>query len=248
MQRKQPDELTPGAAVGLVLLLCGLCAGCTERDVINHPGLDAGEDGATDSAGAEADGGLIDRQGNFPEPAQTFCGALPPEVDPIPGLATAWAAAGPVMGADFEGNLPPGDGVRLRFADFAAECTESFGSIIDGEACVDAWGFALSLPLATLAVGVYDLPTLAGLYPEMHVSMGSPEGCAGGGIGGGGGLPGSEISGELEIYSVSDECIVGELRGLQDITGDLDIDRNGGFVAMRCAAACVPSFAHDCGD
>jgi hypothetical protein len=251
MKRQGAPRLSVAAVAGLV---CGLCAGCTERELINHfdpedtagtsDGLEVADTSSTfeSMSGSEDDGSNV---GNFPEPAITECGTLPPGVDPIAGLSTAWAVIGNAPGMDGDGLPFPDDLVRLRFSDHGSACDEAFGDIV--EACVDAWMFGLSLRLENLTPGIYDLSTLGQLYPEIYVSMGSGPECAGGGIEGGGSQPGAEVQGELEIFSVTGGCVTGELRGLVDGSGDLDIDRNGGFVAMRCTSDCVPMPGNDCG-
>ena len=256
MKRQIPASLSVLAGA----LVCGLCASCTERQLISHPdfddgaesdGLDGGEDGLEGGAsattgfepGGESEGGA--NLGNFPEPAITECGGLPPGVDPIPGLSTAWVVTGNVPGTGSDGLPYPDDLARLRFSDFGAGCDEAFTF---SESCVDAWTFAFSLALQNLAPGVYDLASLPNLYPEIEASVTLDDGCAGGEIGGGGSDPGAEPQGELEIFSVTGGCVVGELRGLMDGFGDLDISRNGGFVAMRCESECVPMLENGCGE
>jgi hypothetical protein len=285
MQRLGPPTLSFAG----IVLACGLCAACTDRQLIDHPGetfdsavddwggtvgdssgpvtatsafgdstsgfepattgLDATATGVFDST----DAGFADTSttgddsgvGNFPDPAIAECGDLPAGVDPIPGLATAWAVTGNAPGMDREGNRFPDDLVRLRFADYGAGCDESFVGV--SRSCTNAWNFALSLAVLDLAPGVYDLPTLANLHPEFHMSIGDGIDCGGEEAGGGGPGPGAEPSGELEIFSVTDDCVLGELRGLANTSGDLDIDRNGGFVAMRCESDCVPMPDNGCG-
>jgi len=235
MKRPGLRPLTAAA----VALLCGLCAGCSDRALIHHPGLDGGQ----------AEGGLDDgstpRLGNFPEPAVTQCGALPEGVDPIPGLATAWAVGGNAPGTSPDGGPFPDDLVLLRFADYGLECDEAVPEIL--ESCQSMWTFGVGLPLANLQPGVHQLATLSDLFTETYVASSVDGDCIGGGIGGGGPGPGAEPQGELEIFALTDDCVVGELRGLLDVGGDLDVDRNGGFVAMRCHSDCVPLPFNGCG-
>lgn len=242
----------PTASLSLLAatFACGLCAACTERQLISHPAeerdslADSGESvGETPAESAGDDGPNL---GNFPEPAITECGGLPAGVDPIPGLSTAWAVSGNAPGI-VEGVALPDDAVRLRFADRGIGCDESFAAI--ETSCADAWAFGFSLPLQDLQPGVYDMASLANLFPELYSwTAGEPE-CAGGDVGGGGGSGvGAEPQGELEIFSINDDCIVGEFRGLLDALGDLDFDRNGGFIAMRCQSDCVPVIGNGCGE
>lgn len=285
MQRLGPPTLSLAG----IVLACGLCAACTDRQLIDHPGetfdsaVDSwggtsGESGvpatATSAFGGSTSGfepgttgldatatGVFDSTdagfadtsttgdgsgvGNFPDPAIAECGDLPAGVDPIPGLATAWAVTGNAPGMDREGSRLPDDLVRFRFADYGAACDESFVGV--SGSCMNAWNFALSLAVLDLAPGIYDLPTLSNLYPEFQMSTGAPPECGGEEVDGGGAGPGAEPSGELEIFSVTDDCVLGELRGLANTSGDLDIDRNGGFVAMRCQSDCVPMPDNGCG-
>lgn len=232
----------------LVAPISVLCAGCPERDVIFHAGL---EDGAITNTGAVSDAGeapdTVDRIGNFPEPALTQCGALPDGVDSIAGLASAWAITGPAPGEDFDGQMLPSDRVRLRFADHALGCDEKYAALTE-ETCSSTWSFAFNLPPAPLVPGVYALDAIDGLLHEMESTVFEVDSCggAGGEVGGGGG-PGG-IAGEIEIFAVTDDCIVGELRDLDVGTDELAFDRNGGFVAMRCASDCVPYLTNHCGE
>jgi hypothetical protein len=250
MKRPRPAPLSVlGPA-----LVCGLCAGCTERQLISHPGFDDGvnSDGLDGGApatttfepGEDTEGAA--NLGNFPEPAMTECGGLPAGVDPIPGLSTSWAVIGNTPGVGPEGEPYPDNQVRLRFSDFGAGCDETFAPVT--ESCVDAWTFAFSVSPQNLTPGVYEMAALPHLYPELEASMTVDDGCAGGEVGGGGANPGAESQGQLEIFTATDECVVGELRGLYDAYGDLDVDRNGGFVAMRCQSDCVPMLGNGCGE
>src|SRR5690606_18312625 len=88
--------------------------GCADRETVYHD-LDGG------SSMQE----IVDRAGNFPEPAVTVCGQLPQDVAPISGLAAAWAVESMFETWDSPG---PYAGIRLRFSDWGFECADDFPS------------------------------------------------------------------------------------------------------------------------
>lgn len=202
--------------------------GCADRETVYHD-LDGG------SSMQE----IVDRAGNFPEPAVTVCGQLPQDVAPISGLAAAWAVESMFETWDSPG---PYAGIRLRFSDWGFECADDFPSA-EG-VCETTWSYALTLP-PDLAPGIYELDETAGLSNEVQVTISEQEGCLGGEVGGDGGYPPHQgWGGEIEIFAMTPDCIMGEVRGMD--TGDPNLDPNGGFVAQRCQSTCVPILGHPC--
>jgi hypothetical protein len=207
-------------AVLAAVLPCGLCAGCSEPDVLHHPGLGAGLEVDTE--------GQVAATGNYPDDAVTACGELPAGVEPIEGLASAWVtdASG--------GNL------RLVLSDRALDCGDDIFSISSG--CATGWAQALTLTAVAFTPGKHELAAYPDVCTEVAMVEGGPDGCAGGEVGGGGvggevgggdvgggGLGG--VPGELEIYRMDDTCVVGRL----DLEGFSALPGPGGFVAQRCA-------------
>ncbi len=215
-----------------------LTLGCGATvDVIDHTG---GGDGSGTQADAPDPEELMDR--NFPEPALTVCGLLPPGVAPIADLATARVVTGPrnptATEAPVASSVP-----RLRLASFGLEADASIGDVeCDGE------GWMLGLDLVELAPGVYPLAELVESYPEGYERYESPDGEDGCGYGSGWGTMSTPATyGELEIFAVTDSCVMGELRGTMSGPQTAFPLRDGGFVAERAAVACVPMLDLSCG-
>jgi len=205
-------------------VLVVVLAGCgAEVDVIDHGG-DVDE---STSAGDEEV-----REHNFPDPLLALCGELPDGVVPIGGLASAYAVSGPRPAAFA---VDPA-AVRLRLAEFGIAPNQ----LVQRECGPAGWMFAFELP-TPLAPGIYPLADLVQPYPEGYYGFESGCGTAEGL------LPDAQPSetGVLEIFAVTDGCVVGEIRdGFEQAA--LSLVRNGGFVAERTVADCVPLASHDC--
>ena len=211
-----------------VAITAFLLTGCADPDVLLHQ-LEGGDEQT-----------LVDRTGNFPEPAVTVCGQLPAGVSPIDGLVAAWAVESTFETWNSPGPYP---GIRLRFSDWGFECADEFPE--DG--CETTWSYAVTLP-ADLAPGVYELSKLAGVAYEAHLTYTLPdyEECLKEGGGDGGYEPHTGWGGEIEIFAVTPDCIMGEVRGVDDGRVPAVFDANGGFVAQRCQASCVPTLGYPC--
>jgi hypothetical protein len=192
--------------------------GCVDRDVIAHEmPSDAGESA------------LQPREGNFPEPATSMCGSLPAAVTPIAELATSWMVTAPGT-----------TGRRLRISNEGLGCAEAFVLADPPTGNCDeswSWWYGLTLPVEIDGPGIYELDQVAGLYPEISMT----DNACGGDVGGGGGEPG-EFAGpgaELEIFAMTETCIIGELRGLHFGVYHPELELSGGFVAQRCETSCA---------
>jgi hypothetical protein len=220
-----------------VLLLVGCGA---KVDVIDHGG--GGEDGG-DGSGEGADAAIDDpalRGGNFPEPSVTVCGVLPAGVEPIDDLATAWVIEGNRPANSTE--LPVGPTVpRLRLGSVGIE---SDGIPNDGPLDPECghlgWMFAFDLP-DPLAPGILQLAELPATYAESYERF--EDGC---GYGAQWAAQQYFHQGELEIFAVTETCVMGELRGTGPEPTDVVPVRDGGFVAQRDNVACVPMSTLEC--
>lgn len=165
---------------------------------------------------------------SIPEGSRELCSGVPENTPLISGLKTGWAVA-----------LPSSPSIRLLFSDqvLACQVPDLTGRESNTGACTDSWRFALTLVPEMQRPGVYDLPG----YPvdfanAVTVAMpaegcGKPE-CAGGGSGSGPGSPGPH--GTMEIYSVTEQCITGQIRGYESGWVNPPLDFNGAFHAVRC--------------
>jgi hypothetical protein len=197
--------------------------GCVDREIITH-----------ELASADTDG-FAQRSGNFPEPARSACGSLPAGVTPIPELVSAWA-----QDPTDPGETPTaGSGRRLRLSNTGLGCTDDLYVEPSGDAqgCGDTWGWLAEVTLQPFvdAPGVYELDELVGVFDTIRVMNGSCGGEVGGSIEPD---PSSSLGpgAQLEIFSISPDCIVGEFR---DVTFGLTqpmLELSGGFVAQRCDA------------
>lgn len=190
------------------------------------------DDGGSESAGAELPTG-----GNFPDTALALCGPLPDGVVAIDDLASAHAATGPrPSGSDTDATA-----VRLRLSSWGVDADEGFPSRSPSDpACKPGW--AVAFDLSAPAVGTLDIATIAGEWETDEIDAGVDGKCFSGGgeVGGDGQL---EVVGTLEIFAVTDTCIVGELSGIAPGTAGL---HDGGFAAVRAELPCVPT-NRDCG-
>jgi hypothetical protein len=217
-------------ATSTLLFAALVSTGCADREILHHQ-LD---DGASM-------GEIVERGGNFPEPAVTVCGQLPQGVVPISDLAAAWAVQSTFETWDSPGPYP---GIRMRFSDWGFECADDFPSA-EG-LCETTWAYALTLP-ADLAPGIYTLDETPGLAYEVKFTVSNQDECIGGEAGGDGGYPPHQgWGGEIEIFAVTPDCIMGEIRGMDIGNSEPNLDPNGGFVAQRCQSTCVPTLGYPC--
>ena len=191
------------------------------------------DDGGSESSGAEVPTG-----GNFPDTALALCGPLPNGVVAIDDLASAHAATGPRP----SGSNADATAVRLRLSSWGVDADQGFPSRSPSDpACTPGWAVAFDLSAAP-AVGTLDIATIAGEWETDEIDAGVDGKCFSGGgeVGGDGQL---EVAGTLEIFAVTDTCIVGELSGIAPGTAGL---HDGGFAAVRAELPCVPT-NRDCG-
>jgi hypothetical protein len=220
--------------LGLVALVCSACN--PGLDLIEHPEGDA-PDSAEDGSSGGGTTSVWFAGGNYPEPAMEECGGLPGGVDALPGLATAYAVTGPrpnswpYLGVD-------SDIVRLRLSSLGMQAGDRAPQA-DGR-CT-GWTIAFDIPAALLAPGAYPIEEVAPSYPELYEGLASEDGCA---VDLGTTGP-PFATGELVIATVSDACVVGELRGI-DFHWRSGAPSPGGFVAQRERVGCVPIDRADC--
>lgn len=227
----------------LVGVVGWLALGCGE-DVIQHgigQGTNFDEAGGSFTAGGVTgfatvgDGG--GSNGNFPEPAQARCGLLPGEVAPLSGLISAWGVRALPGARDPDGEDVAVETVRLRFSDQALEhCAETFAPDQDwcigpAEAETCGWGLGLTLDPSELVPGSYPIEDL--IDPNYAVSIAGQDDSM---------QPIRE--GTLVLYTVTPDCIVGEINGTNPEDGEPD--QNGGFVAELCQQQCVPNATRGC--
>ena len=173
--------------------------------------------------------GVPRQPGNsIPEGSRELCSGVPENTPLISGLKTGWAVA-----------LPSSPSIRLLFSDQVLGCQipDLMARGSDTGACTGSWTFALTLVPEMQKAGVYDLPS----YPvdfAKAVTFATPaEGCgqtscAGGGSASGPGSRGPQAT--MEIYSVTDECITGQIRDYESGWVIPPLDFNGAFHAVRC--------------
>lgn len=163
------------------------------------------------------------------EGTSQLCKGLPEGTDFIPNLTTGWAVK------QAEG------GVRLIFSDVSLACADDADlglTELTREQCIDGWSYSLLLPPEILEVGLHDLADYTVAFRQQDVKADSGFGCGDqcGVIGTGSGTgPGIKLQAQLEIFSVSDECITGRVIGLE--TGQIQPpppELNGGFHAVLC--------------
>lgn len=174
---------------------------------------------------------------NFPEPASTRCGSLPEDVTPIEGLGSAWLVVALPGATDSLGNPVEVGTARLRLSNRPLfDCSAAFEvdeALDDDEPPAEppspAWGLGVSLLADELGVEPIDLDGLADPAAELAE---------------GGGSSATALTGELRLFSVTRQCVVGELR-------DLTLPRSGpsiygGFIAEVCERTCVPGRRQSC--
>lgn len=202
--------------------LAGSTLGCTETAVFEH--------------GTPLD--EIARDGNFPQPARTRCGDLPPGLDPMPGLASAWAVIAAPGAIDPSGEDVPSGSTRIRLADHAVvNCThQMFLQIEDvgptGFCTTDdcSWGLEFTLPDAT-PFKDYELVDARRVeFGNTLADTVEPQG--------------NGVDASVFLHRVTPDCIVGEVIGIE---GDREsVPGEGGFVAEVCRSTCMPGLGDSC--
>jgi hypothetical protein len=182
-----------------------LLGACGDVDIVDHDPL------------------LLEPEGNYPDEAEERCGPLPPNVVPIPGLMSAWAMTKvPVDDVDLSFRAATTTFV-LRLSDDGVPC----GVPLDPElvGCPSAWAVDVTLRNAEVAPGSFSLPDygqgwdLATAHREGRECVREEE-------------RGAFSTGALEIFTVTDDCVVGRLVGTGDEVAGETVE--GGFVALRC--------------
>lgn len=215
----------PPVALALVCIACSY-------DQIDHAGGTTGVApglSATITSFGETGSGPVS---NFPDPASSICGELPPGHTPIDDLASAWVVAAVPDAVDGYGApVAPGT-MRLRLTDRPLpDCGAAFfDSPADGADEIPLpWGLGLSFAEDELALGTMELDGLAD--PQGELASPSSPGT-------------TELAGTIEIFALTPDCVIGEIR-------DMPVPRygrvvDGGFVAQVCTRVCVPLAGQSC--
>ncbi|MCX4246869.1 hypothetical protein [Paraliomyxa miuraensis] len=195
-----------GGALTLATVGLLVCA-CGELDIVDHDPL------------------LLDPEGNFPAEVEERCGTLPPGVGSIPGLTSAWLSEVPVK----EGEVSPRAAATskvLRLSDDGVPCGDPLDPELIG--CPRAWAVDISLRTAAFGPGTFALDDYAQSWHlatatrvedgvcERDQELGVFEG------------------GQLEIFTLTDACVVGRLVATTDEIPVEGGPVEGGFVALRC--------------
>lgn len=169
--------------------------------------------------------------GQVPEESSKLCPALPEGTDFIPNLTTGWAVK----------QSGPEGGVRLVFSDISLACSDDADQTLTDLArqqCISGWAYSLFIPSDLLEPGLYELDDYTVEFRQQAVKaeagLGCEDECGVSGTGAGT-APGAKLNAQLEIFSVSDECITGRVIGLE--TGQISPpppELNGGFHAVLC--------------
>jgi hypothetical protein len=247
------NHLVNRSNIAFVFVALMLANGCAERDILSHELSSAGHGGdtsgpanasATGSWDTEADSSIEPRQGNFPEPVVSVCGTLPPGVEPLPGLTSAWALE--VEGQFMSGQQTESNGLRLTLSSLGLGCDEAFPANEEPSTCgAYEWWIGMTLQ-PEVGVGIHDFDETAGIFPEM---FGWASDCSGEVVGGYGGyVPSDAPAGRVEIHAITDECVVGTLHYFEfALSGEL-AELAGGFVAQRCKVDCLPTLENETND
>lgn len=195
------------AALPLASSALLVCA-CGELDIVDHDPL------------------LLEPEGNFPDDAQERCGPLPPDVMPIEGLQSAWAMSKvPVDLGDATFRAATST-VVLRLSDDGVPCGVPLDADFIG--CPSAWAVDLTLRNANLAPGKFALNDYAQPGWDLATAHRVHGDCVRDRE------QGAFEGGTLEIFTVTDSCVVGRLVGTTDELPAAGSPIEGGFVALRC--------------
>jgi hypothetical protein len=180
---------------------------CGELDIVDHDPL------------------LAEPEGNYPESAQERCGPLPPDVVAIPRLQSAWAMGKvPVAETDHSFRAATTTLV-LRLSDDGVPCGVPLEPELIG--CPSAWAVDVTLRNAEVAPGRFALPDYGQSW-DLATAQRVDGTCVRE-------LErGAFASGELELYTVTEDCVVGRLVGTEDELAGAASPIEGGFVALRC--------------
>lgn len=194
----------PTATFALLLGACG------ELDIVDHDPL------------------LLEPEGNYPGEVEERCGPLPPGVVPIAGLQSAWVMGKLPSGSDYSFRAATTTTV-LRLSDDGVPCGEPLEPELIG--CPSAWAVDVTLRNTPLGPGRFALADdqkewgqswdLATAHRVERECVREQE-------------HGIFAGGELELYTVTDECVVGRLVATTDELPGAASPIEGGFVALRC--------------
>lgn len=195
-------------AGALPIATCALWLGaCGEVDIVDHDPL------------------VLEPEGNFPDAAEERCGPLPPGIVPIPELATAWAMTKvPVDEVDLSFRAATTTFV-LRLSSDGVPCGVPLEPELVG--CPSAWAVDVTIRNAEVAPGRFALEDygqgwdLATAHREERACVGNE-------------TRGTFEAGELEIFTVTEDCVVGRLVGTGEQLPAAAASVEGGFVALRC--------------
>lgn len=167
---------------------------------------------------------MIEPEGNLDE-AEERCGPLPPDVVPIAGLQSAWAM-GKVPIKDGEASLRAATtSLVVRLSDDGVPCGEALDAEMIG--CPRAWAVDVTVRNADVVPGHFALGDYAQGYnlATAHRVHGACE-------------RDQQLdafgAGALEIFTVTDDCVVGRLVDTADDLAGAGTAIEGGFVALRC--------------
>ncbi len=198
-----------GEALVFAVFALPLCA-CGDVDIVDHEPL------------------LEVPEGNFPSAAMERCGPLPSGVMPIEGLKTAWVMDHvPVKERDATFRVAT-NSLVLRLSDDGVPCEGPMEPEVLG--CPDAWGVDVILRNAEPGPGVFPLRDYGQGF-DLSTAVRVDGECTGEQHKGG------FQSGEIEIFTVTDDCLVGALVGTADSLEESGAVVEGGFVALRCDSA-----------
>jgi hypothetical protein len=168
---------------------------------------------------------------NIPADSASLCEPLPDGVEFIPELKSGWAVKSSSTG-----------GLRLMFSDLAMECNEHADeSLMDaaGDNCINAWTSSFALPPEISAPGTYNLADYIVAFEPLTLHHEPGFSCSGcdspGAVGGAQRYDGHGPDAILELYSVTDDCVTGQIIGLDSGQNwPPPPEYNGGFHAVRC--------------
>lgn len=204
-----------GGSLGLssIVLVMGLglgVAGCADLDIIDHDALGA------------------DPEENFPTEAMARCGPLPLGIESIDELRTAWAIS-VVPVKDGQENFSVATSTTiLRLSDQGVACNERLAS--EMLTCPDGWAADITIRKGEPEPGRFALTGLGQGFSVATAERDSSGSC------GGEVVTSPFAAGEVEIYTVTEDCVVGRLINTAEVLDDAGAPVEGGFVALRCDA------------
>lgn len=188
------------------LALVVAASACADLDIVDHDAL------------------LLEPEGNI-HTAMERCGPLPEDVELIRGLRTAWAVTAiPTKDNQTNFNVPTASMV-LRLSDDEVSCDDELAA--EPLTCPRAWATDIVLRGSDPVVGEFVLNDYGQGFNLSHVWREEGE-CVDEQ------LEGGFAKGDLEIISVTDECVIGRLIDTADTFAASGSAVQGGFVALRC--------------